>query len=77
MIESLLALSMLAFTILFAVFIYKELGGVRFGRDFFYFLTIYFFAQVRNQMLPRYQPFLFLYLDRHLITNKKLTLMIF
>lgn len=39
-----LALSILCFTILFALFIYKELGGVKFGRDSFLFFDYIFFC---------------------------------
>lgn len=41
---TLLALSMLAFTVLFAVYIYQELGGVRFGRDSFLFFDYILFC---------------------------------
>lgn len=44
----LLALSMLAFIILFAVFIYKDLGGIKFGRDSFLFFDYVFFSSERR-----------------------------
>lgn len=37
-----LALSIFSFTVLFALFIYKDLGGVKFAQDSFLFLIIYF-----------------------------------
>lgn len=41
---SLLALSMIAFTVLFAIYIYTELGGVKFGRDSFLFFDYILFC---------------------------------
>ncbi len=39
-----LALSIFSFTVLFALFIYKDLGGVKFARDSFLFLDYIFFS---------------------------------
>lgn len=41
---SMLAISMLAFIVLFGIFIYKDLGGVKFGRDSFLFFDYVFFC---------------------------------
>ena len=39
-----LALSIFSFTVLFALFIYKDLGGVKFARDSFLFFDYIFFS---------------------------------
>lgn len=39
-----LALSIFYFTVLFALFIYKDLGGVKFARDSFLFFDYIFFS---------------------------------
>lgn len=41
---SLFALSIFSFTVLFAIFIYKELGGIQFGRDSFLFFDYILFC---------------------------------